>query len=192
MIGYKDGEVMTREQFGVLVKGMKAVYGDPKFIPDKDAFDVWFSFFADEDYMVVQGAIQKYMATNEYPPTVAGIRKILAQMTTVDDGMSEGYAWSLVYKAICNANYGAQKEFDSLPEVCQIAVGRPENLREWAMLDSQEVGTVIHSNFLRSFRNAKKRQDELAALPCQMREQILKITSATHTPMIDKGGDIDG
>jgi len=180
MIGYKDGEVMTREQFGVLVKGMKAVYGDPKFIPDKDAFDVWFSFFADEDYMVVQGAIQKYMATNEYPPTVAGIRKILAQFTAPDDEMSEGYAWSLVYKAICNSSYCAREEFEKLPKVCQKAVGRYENLREWAMLGTDEVNTVIHSNFLKSYRVAKKSHEEFAALPCQMREQILKIT--THTP----------
>ena len=187
MIGYKDGEVMTREQFGVLVKGMKAVYGDPKFIPDKDAFDVWFAFFKDDSYEAVQAAIQKYMVNSEFAPTVAGIRKNLTQITAPDDEMTEGYAWSLVYKAICNSAYGAREEFEKLPEVCKAAVGRPENLREWAMLDSQEVGTVIQSNFLRSFRNAKKRQEELAALPCQMREQILKITA--HTPtMIDKEG----
>ena len=183
---------MTREQFGVLVKGMKAVYGDPKFIPDADAIKVWYEFFKDEDYMVVQAAVQKYMANNEFPPTVAGIRKILAQMNTSSDDMTEGYAWSLVYKAICNSSYCAREEFEKLPEVCQKAVGRYENLREWAMVSTDEVNTVIHSNFLRSFRAAKKSQEEFAALPCQMREQILKITSA-HTPtMIDKEVGIDG
>lgn len=29
---------MTREEFKTLVKGMKAVYAQPTFIPDQDAF----------------------------------------------------------------------------------------------------------------------------------------------------------
>lgn len=31
---------MTREEFKTLVKGMKAVYAQPTFIPDQDAFNV--------------------------------------------------------------------------------------------------------------------------------------------------------
>lgn len=181
---------MTREQFSILVKAMKAVYSDPKFIADKDAFDVWYEMFKGDDYMVVQTAIQKYMANNEFPPTIAGIRKHMASITEVHNDISEGEAWARVYKAICNANYGAKEEFEKLPEVCQIAVGRPETLKEWAMLDSQEVGTVIQSNFLRGLRVAKQRKAEFAQLPCQLRETIAKI-GAAHTPMIDKGVDED-
>lgn len=179
---------MTREQFSILVKAMKAVYSDPKFIADKDAFDVWYEMFKCDDYMVVQTAIQKYMANNEFPPTIAGIRKHMASITEVHNDISEGEAWARVYKAICNANYGAKEEFEKLPEVCQIAVGRPETLKEWAMLDSQEVGTVIQSNFLRGLRVAKQRKTEFAQLPCQLREKIQQIGVA-HTPMIERGVD---
>lgn len=178
---------MTREEFSILVKAMKAVYADPKFIADKDAFDVWYTFFQDDEYMVVQAAIQKYMANNDFPPTVAGIRKNMVSITEVHNDLTEGEAWARVYKAICNANYRAKEEFDNLPEVCQIAVGRPETLKEWAMLDSQEVGTVIQSNFLRGFRVAKQRKTEFAQLPCQLREQIQQIGVA-HTPLLNKGG----
>lgn len=177
---------MTREQFSILVKGMKAIYSDPKFISDKDAFDVWYTFFADDDYMVVQAAIQKYMANNEFAPTVAGIRKNMVDITEANNEMSEAQAWAMVYKAICNANYGAVEEFNKLPEAVQIAVGNHENLREWAMLPTDEVNTVIQSNFMRGYRTAKKRQAEFASLPCQVREQILKITGGTHTPLINK------
>lgn len=176
---------MTREQFSILVKGMKAIYSDPKFISDKDAFDVWYTFFADDDYMVVQAAIQKYMANNEFAPTVAGIRKYMTQITAPDDDMSEGYAWSLVYKAICNSSYCSKEEFDKLPESCQMAVGNHENLKAWAQSNKDEVTTVIHSNFLRGFRAAKERQKQMLALPVKMREQIEKIT--THTPKMIEG-----
>ena len=54
------------------------------------------------------------------------------------------------------------------------------------MLSTDEVNTVIQSNFLKGFRMAKKQEAELASLPCQMREQIEKITNGTHTPLIKK------
>lgn len=182
---------MTKAEFAILVKGMKAVYGDPKFLPDADAIMIWYEYFKDEDYMIVQAAIQKYIANSEFAPTVAGIRKCMVQITAAeDDEMSEGYAWSLVYKAICNSNYCSQEEFDKLPEICQKAVGHPENLRAWAQSNKDEVTTVIHSNFLRGFRAEKERQKQMLALPVKMREQIEKITAA-HTPMINKEVEYD-
>ena len=41
---------MTREEFKTLVKGMKAVYAQPTFIPDQDAFNVWFELLKDIPY----------------------------------------------------------------------------------------------------------------------------------------------
>ena len=38
---------MEREEFKILVKAMKAVYAQPTFIPDKDAFDVWYGLLQD-------------------------------------------------------------------------------------------------------------------------------------------------
>lgn len=41
---------MEREQFKVLVKAMKAVYAQPTFIPDQDAFNIWFALLGDLPY----------------------------------------------------------------------------------------------------------------------------------------------
>ena len=41
---------MEREEFKILVKAMKAVYAQPTFIPDKDAFDVWYGLLQDLPY----------------------------------------------------------------------------------------------------------------------------------------------
>ena len=38
---------MRKEEFKILVKAMKAVYADPKFIPDQYAYDVWFAMLED-------------------------------------------------------------------------------------------------------------------------------------------------
>lgn len=134
---------MEREQFKVLVKAMKAVYAQPTFIPDQDAFNVWFALLRDLPYKQAELAVQKHMATEKFPPTIADIREKAEQITSVKETeMSELEAWAIVRKAIGRSNYYAEEEFEKLPEACKMAVGNPSNLREWAMMDSDQVGTV--------------------------------------------------
>ena len=67
---------MEREEFKKLVKGMKAVYAQPTFIPDQDAFNMWFALMGDLQYEVAAMAVKKYMLTNKFPPTVAELREL--------------------------------------------------------------------------------------------------------------------
>ena len=134
---------MTREEFKTLVKGMKAVYAQPTFIPDQDAFNVWFELLKDIPYQQANVAIQKYMLTEKFPPTIADIREKATQIVeSVDSSMSELEAWSLVRKAVRNSGYHSVEEFEKLPEACQRAVGSAANLKEWALMDSERVETV--------------------------------------------------
>ena len=92
---------MEREQFKVLVKAMKAVYAQPTFIPDQDAFNVWFALLGDLPYKQAELAVQKHMATEKFPPTIADIREKAEQITSVKETeMSELEAWAIVRKAI--------------------------------------------------------------------------------------------
>lgn len=168
---------MERNEFSVLVKAMKAVYSDPKFIADKDAFDVWYELLKDIPYAICQTAIHKYMVTNRFPPTIADIRQN-ATAIVEPETMSEGEAWSLVYKAICNSAYHAKEEFDKLPKECQKAVGNPTILREWAGLEITEVNTVIQSNFMRSYKVEVKRSQEYKQLPQSTREIVGKLANS--------------
>lgn len=76
---------MEREQFKVLVKAMKAVYAQPTFIPDQDAFNVWFALLGDLPYKQAELAVQKHMATEKFPPTIADIREKAEQITSVKE-----------------------------------------------------------------------------------------------------------
>lgn len=179
---------MTRDEFKILVKGMKAIYAQPTFLPDKDAFDMWFALLGDLPYKAANIAIQKHMLTEKFPPTPAEIREKAAQMIeTQETEMSELEAWALVRKAIRNSGYHAKEEFDKLPEACQIAVGNVANLEEWAKMDYEKVESVGQSHFIRNFRTAVLRIKEEQKLPeqtrkliAEMRENQLKIGSKEH------------
>lgn len=118
-------------------------------------------------------AVQKHMLTEKFPPTIADLRaKANEVVERPAEEMSELEAWALVRKAIGNSNYHAEEEFARLPKVCRIAVGSPANLREWAMMDSDQVATVEQSHFIRNYRTAAKRMTEDRKLPPAFRERI--------------------
>lgn len=172
---------MEREEFKTLVKGMKAVYAQPTFIPDQDAFNVWYELLKDLPYAQANIAIQKYMLTEKFPPTIADIRtKANDIVAKVEESMSELEAWSLVSKAISNSGYHAEEEFDKLPEACQRAVGNPSNLKEWAMMESDKVATVEQSHFIRNYRVAVQRMQEEAKIPAHVKAAIASMREKTE------------
>ena len=83
---------MTRDEFKVLVKGMKAIYSQATFIPDADAFNMWYALMGDLSYELCNVAIQKYMLTNKFPPTVAEIRELCAGVVN-GDPLTWGESW---------------------------------------------------------------------------------------------------
>lgn len=169
---------MERDEFKILVKAMKAVYADPKFIADKDAFNVWLTLLNDISYEQAHMAIQRYMMTNKFPPTIADIReKVMECIHPEVQEMSELEAWSLVRKGIGNSIYNAEEEFNKLPEACKKAVGTPAMMREWATMDSDELGTVEQSHFIRNYRVAIERMKTDAKLPIDFRNRLEEIRS---------------
>lgn len=175
---------MTKEQFKVLVKAMKAVYTNPGFIPDQDAFDVWYSMLKDLDYSIASRAVQMHLQTEESPPTVAGIRKQFAKLKADEaDDLNETAAWSLVLKAIRRSTYYSEEEFAKLPATVQWAVASPKQLREWATLEDVDgkTLTVIQSNFQRTFRVEQQRERERNKLS----PDVLKLMRPLNNPQIE-------
>jgi hypothetical protein len=86
--------------------------------------------------------------------------------------LSELEAWGMVRKAIRNSIYHSEEEFDKLPKTVQAAVGSHTNLREWAQMDTDTVESVEASHFVRNFRVAQERENEMTALPENIREQL--------------------
>ena len=176
---------MEREQFKIIVKALKAVFADPKFIADKDAFEVWFALLEDLPYNVANMATQAYMQSEKFPPTPSDIRKYASKITAPKtDDMSELEAWGLVAKALKNGYYGAEEEFEKLPPLIQRTLGNPARLREMAQLDSSEVETVEQSHFIRNYRTLLESSKRSAQLQPNLLSQI-EVVRQENTPMLE-------
>jgi len=160
---------MDRNEFKVLVKAMKAVYADPKFIPDGYAFDVWYSLLQDLEYKTASITVQKYMLSNKFPPAISDIREQYVSITNPKE-LNEMEAWSRVSRALRNGYYGAEQEFNKLPPLVQKAVGSPSQLRNWSQTSIESIENVIQSNFMRTYRSVVSKEREVE----KMQEKVKK------------------
>jgi len=168
---------MTREETLKIMAILRAAY--PQYyrsISKQEALDtlnLWTDLFADDDTALVAAAVKALIAgdTREFPPLIGTIKEKMRQITQPKE-MTEAEAWGLVAKAIRNSGYSAKKEFDKLPPVIQRIVGSPSQLREWGMMNSETVHSVVASNFQRAYRTMAKREQEWAKLPSDVRKVI--------------------
>lgn len=154
----------------------------------EDTVNLWHDMFRHDDPKLVGAAVKSLIAGDEkgYPPSIGQVRSKMRLLTSQNE-LSEGEAWQLVARAISNGIYGSKKEFDALPQTIQRIVGSPNALREWAMMDSDVVHSVVASNFQRSYRVVSEREREIKALPQDVRE-LVNLLAASKTMEITDGG----
>lgn len=183
---------MEKEQFKILAKAMSVAWPNSSFMTETEQLDIWFSMLKDIPYRVASAAVQKYMSENHYPPAIADIRKEAANILAVDDGeLPELAAWDLVRSAISNGYYGAEKEFEKLPDLVKQAIGSPTYLRNYAV-DQDFNESVAQSNFCRCYRTVLERKKQDSKLSLNLREEIKAIRmevkrEQAEALLVDKG-----
>ncbi|OPX46355.1 loader and inhibitor of phage G40P [Ruminiclostridium hungatei] len=151
---------------------------------EKDAaINLWSKLFKSDDAKIVTEAVNAMICTLEFPPTIADIKKKIALLTQPKTS-TELEAWNKVWKAIQDANYRAQEYFDSFPPQIQQLVGSPGQLREWALMDSKVINSVIQSNFMRSYKSKIEQDKEYSMLP----ESAKKLIADLSQKMLMDGG----
>lgn len=145
--------------------------------------------FKDDPADLVISAVKAiiYGDTREFAPNIGQIKNKMFEMSNT--GMSEQEAWSMVRKACTNGIYGADEEYAKLPPTIQKLVGSPDQIREWAMMDSDELNTVVASNFMRSYKVRSGKDKEYQMLPNDIKQMIGSLTN--EMKMIGGKDDID-
>ena len=168
---------MNRKEVTQILSVLKAAY--PHSFKDMTKLDgealvnLWARQFAEEDPAAVSAAVNALISTRTtgYSPTIGEVKDQLHRLRTVD-GLNDAQAWHLVEKACRRGLHHAQEEFDKLPQDVQAAVGGPEQLKAWAMMDSDTVNSVIASNFRRTYRTVQEREKEKALMPPEVKAFI--------------------
>ena len=152
----------------------------------EDTVNLWTDIFAEEDPVIVGAAVKSFIESDErgFPP-VPGQIKAKIRLLTSNDELSESEAWNIALKAVGNGIYGSKEEFEKLPPMIKRLVGSPSQLRDWAMMDSGTLNSVIASNFQRSYRTIAAREKEIAKLPPDVKRLVQNLCTSS-----EKGPDM--
>ena len=169
---------MTREDTIKVLSILRGAY--PGFYRDitkqeaESTIVLWAAMFEEEPFELVGAAVKAFITADAkgFPPAIGQIKERIRQITTPEE-MTEQEAWALVSKAIRKSTYGSVEEFEKLPPEIQAVVHDPGQLRQWALSESDEVETVIASNFMRSFRAKQKNIKEYMALPTEVKRLMI-------------------
>ena len=170
----------TLKVFAVLKANYSNFY---KNITKQDAeaqVNLWNEMFADDTYTAVGAAVKAYIATDTsgYPPNVGKIKNYLLKFMQAEDEMTEIEAANRVLKAVERGIYNSVEEFEKLPETLKRLVGSATRLREWALMNSDELNSIVASNLMRSYRAVRESERQTAALPESVRNVISQIADS--------------
>lgn len=142
-----------------------------------EAVNLWAELFADDPAQLVYAAVKTIIVSGgAFPPSIGEIKNKMHDLTA-PEVLSETEAWALVSKAVRNGIYGYKDEYEKLPPTVQAAVGRPEQLKEWAVMDEETVQSVVASNFMRGYKTTLKRERETALIPENVKALLADVGS---------------
>ena len=172
---------MTKKEANRILAVLNTNYPDTFKDLSDDAYrmkvNLWASAFQTESFEMVSDAVMAYMSnsTERFAPNIGQIKEQIRSLTHPGE-LTDAQAWAMVQAAIRNSGYGAAEEFAKLPPLVQKVVGSPSNLREWGLMPSDTVNSVVASNFMRGYRTMQEREAAEEKTPPEIREAFALVT----------------
>ena len=116
---------MDKKQFALFAAAMKTYYAkEDKLLPNNQAMELWFNQLKDIPYEVAELALNKWVATNKWSPSIAEIRATAAEI--VNGRQADwGEGWEQVLSAIRRfGSYRVGEALDSLDDITRQCVER--------------------------------------------------------------------
>lgn len=180
---------MTLKETGQVMAVLKVAFPSwAKGLSESDAIatvKLWADMFEEDPAIEVLAAVKALIATQKegYPPTIGAVKAKLDNLRQ-GDAMTDEQAWRLIYKAICNSAHNSGSEYDKLPPQLQRIVGSPNQLRDWALMDSETVNSVVASNVQRAYRTRAESEREHRALPQSVVKVLNDFTARWALPEV--------
>lgn len=164
-------ESISFSDFVILCKGMKSLYTRDNFLPDGDSIKTWYALLKDIPYDVLNTAILKYAVINPFPPTVAELRTLAAEICNGPE-KDWGEAWKEATDAIRKYGYynpaQALGSLNSLTRTCVERIG-------WESLCKSENPAADRANFRMIYETEIARKKENDKMPEKLKADIAKL-----------------
>ena len=173
---------MTLEETKKLLMTINAMFPTWKIENPQETASAWHWALKDYPAEGIMGALQIYLKTDKsgFAPSVSQLIGCMHE-PKVQDRLTEGEAWYLVKKALADSAYNAKERFEELPPEIQRAVGGVEMLRAWGQMDSEEVNSVVASNFQRTYKAVLAQNDYADRVPSSVSDLVKSLADKTSS-----------
>lgn len=159
---------MTKKEFATFAAALKTYYPKENLLPNSQAMELWFRQLEDIPYNLAEMALNKWVATNKWSPTIADIREQAASVVNGEKPLwSDG--WEEVVRAIKNyGSYGQKEAMESMSEITRMAVRR----MGYIDLCRSENHVADRANFRMIFEQITEREQKQNQLPVSLKNLI--------------------
>lgn len=175
---------MNVKEFAMISSAIKACYPWANVMPDDVSTDIWYGMLKDLDYKVVSNAVQSYIATNKMPPSIADIRELSSQITSIKV-LDYGEAWETVLKAIRRYGYmqeiEALESLDDLTRKCVRRIG-------WQNICMSENIVADRANFRMMYEQEQQQQKKLNQIPMSVNNRRNELASVVNETILKIDG----
>lgn len=71
---------MTKQEFAILASAIRTYYPKEKILPNQQAMQLWFTHLQDIPYRVAEIALEKWVISNKWSPTIADLREYVKKV----------------------------------------------------------------------------------------------------------------
>lgn len=162
---------MNKVEFATFAAALKTYYPREGLLPNSQAMELWFRQLQDIPYIVAEASLNKWVATQKWPPSIAEIRE-MAMTVTGGEKLLWSDGWEQVQTAI--KRYGmynigaAMKTFDDVTRQTVQRMG----FRELCLSTNP---MQDRANFRMIFEQIAERKEKAQMLPASLTALIGEI-----------------
>lgn len=151
---------MNNREFAIIADVIKSAYPSSKIMGTKSAFNLWYRMLKDIDYQTASAAVENYIATNVFAPSIAQVREACL---TASQG--EQALWDEEWENVCTAisKYGYMRKEEALASLEPLTAEVVKHLG-WLSLCQSETPAIDRANFRDIYTRRAERERKKAQL----------------------------
>lgn len=172
--------IINKKEFALFVSALKTYYPREKLLPNEQAIELWFRQLQDIPYKVAEVALNKWVATNKWSPSIADLREAATALTE-GEPKEWGEAWEEVYRSL--GKYGSYREREALDSFDDVTRETVKRIGYRNICWSENI-SVERANFRMIYEQLMQRKKQDAQLPPRLKAIISNIPD-----LLEKGGE---
>lgn len=153
---------MNTKEFTTLAMAIKTYYPRERILPNEQAMDLWYGQLKDIPYNVAEAALNKWVSTNKWSPSIADIRE-LATSIQHGDIPDWGEAWEKVCAACRRLGRDRSREaLESFDDLTREAVKRIGGFTYICNSENIVADRARFEQVYNALAERKKKEDQLS------------------------------